>query len=90
MVATLTSTMTAIPELTPGPRGQGAPGPLVEFPGRQPAGLEMLAQVRHDRVTIGIGSLHLSGNMIPRRSIHRAPAFPARATVSKFRIYPLS
>jgi len=76
-----------IPELTPGPRGQGAPRPLVELPGGQPARLEVLTQVRHDRITVGIGSLHLSRKIIPRHGVHRAPAFLTRTIVSGFRMY---
>ena len=44
----------------PGSRGQGPSHPLAELPGRQPACLEVLAQVRHDRITVGIGSPHFS------------------------------
>jgi hypothetical protein len=79
-----------IPQLTPGPRGQGPPRPLVELPGRQPARLEVLTQVRHDRITVGISSLHFSRKIIPGHGVHRAPAFPSRAVVSGFRIYLMS
>jgi hypothetical protein len=49
-----------LPELTPGPRGQRPPGSLIEFPSRQPARLEVLAQVGHDLITVGIGRPHRS------------------------------
>ena len=73
------------PELTPGPCGQRPPGSLVELPRRQPARLEVLAQVRYDRITVGIGSLHRSRKIIARHGVHRVPAFLSRAVVSGFR-----
>jgi hypothetical protein len=47
-------------------------------------------QVRHDRITVRIRSLHLSGKIIPRRNAHRAPAFLTRIIVTGFRIYLMS
>ena len=64
-----------LPELTPGPRGQRPPGSLVEFPGCQPARLEVLAEVRHHRVTVGIRGPHRSGTIIPGHDVHRFLAF---------------
>ena len=78
-----------IPEFTPGPRSQGPPHPLVELPGREPARLEVRTQVRHDRITVRIRSLHLSRKIIPRRSAHRPPAF-LTPTVTGFRMYLMS
>ena len=78
------------PELTPSPRGQRLPGSLVELSGGQPARLEVLAQVRHGRITVGIGSPHCSGKNIPSHGIHRALAFLSRAVVSGFRVGLLS
>jgi hypothetical protein len=48
----------------------------------------VLTQVRHDRITIGIGSLHLSRKIIPRHGVHRAPAFLTRTIVTGFRMFP--
>jgi hypothetical protein len=79
-----------IPQLTPGSRGQGPSRPLVELFGGQPARLEVLTQVRHDRITVGIRSPHFSRKIIPRRGVHRAPTFLSRAVVSGFRIYLMS
>ena len=73
-----------LPELTPGPRDQRPPGSLVEFPGRQPARLEVHAQVRHDRITVGIGRPHRSGKIIPSHGIHRVLVLLSRAVVSGF------
>src|SRR6185437_14174160 len=60
-----------LPEFTPGPRGQRSPGSVVEFPGCQPARLEVLAEVRYDRVTLGIGGPRRSGTIIPGHDVHR-------------------
>ena len=62
-------------ELAPGPRGQRPPGSLVEFCGCQPARLEVLAEVRHQRVTVGIGGPRRSGTVIPGHDVHRFLAF---------------
>ena len=64
-----------LPEFTPGPRGQRPPGSLIEFPGRQPARLEVLAEVRHDRVPVDIGGPHRSGTIIPGHGVHWFLAF---------------
>ena len=79
-----------IPELVASSRGQGPPHPLVELPGRQPARLEVLAQVRHDRITVRIGSPHFSRKIILRHGVHRVPAFLSRAIVRGFGVYLMS
>ena len=52
--------------------------------------LEVLTQVRHDRITVRIGSLHLSRKIITSHGVHRAPAFRTRTIVSGFRMYLMS
>ncbi len=52
-------------QLTPGSRGQRPARSFVELLGRQPARLEVLTQVRQDRVAVGIGSLHRSRGIVP-------------------------
>ena len=74
----------------PGSRGQGLPRPLAELPGRQPACLEVLAQVRQDRVAVGIGSPHFSRKIILRHGVHWAPAFLSRAVVRGLGVYLMS
>ena len=59
------------PELTPGPRGQRPPGSLVELCSRQPARLEVLAQVRYDRVAVIIGRPHRSRKIMSSHGAHR-------------------
>ena len=78
-----------IPELTPGPRGRGPPRPPRRTP-RTSACPRSARPVRHDRITVGIGSLHLSRKIIPRHGVHRAPAFLTRTIVSGFRMYLMS
>jgi hypothetical protein len=79
-----------IPELTPGSPGQRPSRPLVELSGRQPACLEVLAQVRYDRIAVGIGSPHLSRKIIFRHGVHRASAFLSRAVVRGFGVHLMS
>ena len=52
--------------------------------------LEVLAQVRHNRITVGIGNPHFSRKIILRHGIHRAPAFLSRAVVRRFGVFLMS
>jgi hypothetical protein len=61
-----------IPQLAVGSCGQGLPRSFVELLGREPARLEVLAQLRQDRVTVGVGSPHLSSGVILQRGVHQA------------------
>ena len=63
----------------------GRPVRSPNSPDRQPARLEVLAEVRHDRVTVGIGGPHRSGTIIPGHGVHWFPALPG-AAVSGFRV----
>ena len=59
-----------VSQLAPGPGGQGSSTSVVELPGVQPAGLEVLTQVGQDRIAVGVGSLHLCGGVVPWRGVH--------------------
>jgi hypothetical protein len=68
-----------VPQLAPGPGGKGPAGSVFELVGRQPARLEVLTQVRQDRVAVGIGSLHLCGGVVPWRGVHVSTVLGGRA-----------
>ena len=67
-----------IPQLAVGSCGQGLSRSFVELLGREPARLEVLAQLRQDRVTVGVGSPHLSSGVILQRGVHRAAVLSSR------------
>ena len=44
--------------------------------------LEVLAQLRQDRVTVGVGSPHLSSGVILQRGVHRAAVLSSRERIA--------
>jgi hypothetical protein len=58
-------------ELTVGSRGQRPPGSLVELRRRQPARLEVLAQLGYDRVAVGVRRPHRSRKIMSSHGAHR-------------------
>src|SRR5215469_7257704 len=65
----------------PGAGGQGLPGSLVEFVGRDPAGLEGHAQLGDRPVAVGIGHPEMVGRVAPAGSVHDLCSFGADSSV---------